>query len=181
MNIHPHTFGQMIALFTEHSFGEVRPYQSPSPLAEKSFTSQEFDEFESGEATYSLHLLNVDPQSLHPDVFTDPEALFGTLVSFPEIGVGHADGEVQWKHGPDWIAARARFVARDNEATEIVFTSVGLRKLDDDTYALLVWGPGKEKFATVFGFDAWTEAGWKTSMIEYPGSAFLSKPVNPHS
>ena len=166
------SFKEMLLLFHEHSLGEVRPYQSPSKKAKESYTSQDFEVFEPREATYSLHLLDREPEELHDRIFSSPTALLEGLRDFPELGIGPSDGEVWWAKGEDWIVLRARLVEKsDLQAEEILFLSLGLRKVDEG-YALLIWGPGKEKFATVFGFGAYDDDGWQLENVDFSGVIF---------
>ena len=170
MKLEVKTFEEMLEALKAKSLGEVRGYASPAELAMESYTSQDFDEIEEGEATYSLHLLKRDLRNDVARALEDPEALLKAMRGFPEIGIGKSDGEVHWRNGAEWIVVRAKLLRDDDlRGDEFVFVNLGVRSVPEG-WAALIWGPGKEAFAAVFGFDEWSEEGWIVGDVRFEGA-----------
>ena len=170
MKLEARRFEEMLEALKENSLGTVRGYQSPAELAKESYTSQDFEEIEEGEATYSLHLLKRDLRSDVEAALEDPEALLEAMKGFAEIGIGKSDGEVHWRKGEDWIVVRAKLLREEDlRGDEFVFVNLGVRGISSG-WAALIWGPGKEAFAAVFGFDQWSEEGWEEGEVRFQGA-----------
>lgn len=167
MILAPRSIDDMVDAYRATVAEPVREFEPHANVVATSFSHQDLSDLEQGEATYSLHRLGDAPHRTDDAVLSHPQALAEFFKSFPEVGIWNASGDAQWQAGEGWMVVKAKLVHEDDiHAENIVFVTLGIRQTTDG-WAALVWGPGHDSFAQVFGFDGWPEEGWEFAVIDY--------------